>query len=517
MELYAGSLRIAEKLLHMSSNKIDIHMDSEYPFRFACYNGHIDVAKWLINIGKQTNEIINIHAKEEYAFIKSCSKGHLELAKWLYDYAISIGSPIQVDISNSMAFRYCCQNGHKDVAEWLLQIIPNIDVSCDDNYAFKWSSTNGHLEMAQWLLGLIKLKSISSIPMEVDVGDVVMHDLTMSNPAGPTVAKDVTMHNPTVSTVMLPMSMQKNELKNYMYETAFISSCSKGQYHVVDWLYTLYRQDPINYPINIHADNDMAFRYACENGHLGMAQWLYSLDGYIDIHAVNEYAFRMSCQNKHCDIMLWLLELGEINIHVNDEFVFRCLCGMGQIKLAKLLIQISQESNSPINIRACDDYAFRWACWKNNLEVATWLSTFYDMYKIKKTTGRQIEFDILKTNSRNRTSRISSISSTNNISTIQNSKQIQPRMQTDDTMMVNIRERKFDIIPSIRIDEVQDMPIRSHTEHTTLGDMAELRRSPAIKMLLKSISRMSFNFHSEKFLECYMKCSILLRRKDITI
>ena len=31
-------------------------------------NGHLHVAQWLIDLGKQSNSLINIHADDEYAF-----------------------------------------------------------------------------------------------------------------------------------------------------------------------------------------------------------------------------------------------------------------------------------------------------------------------------------------------------------------------------------------------------------------------------------------------------------------
>ena len=47
-----------------------------------------------------------------------------------------------------------------------------------------------------------------------------------------------------------------------------------GHLQVAQWLYSL---DTDN-PINIHIENEYAFRWACDNGHLQVAQWLYSLD-----------------------------------------------------------------------------------------------------------------------------------------------------------------------------------------------------------------------------------------------
>ena len=55
-----------------------------------------------------------------------------------------------------------------------------------------------------------------------------------------------------------------------------------------------------NQPINIHVNDEDAFRCSCANGHINIAQWLYELglenNQPINIHANNEDAFRCSCK-----------------------------------------------------------------------------------------------------------------------------------------------------------------------------------------------------------------------------
>jgi hypothetical protein len=62
---------------------------------------------------------------------------------------------------------------------------------------------------------------------------------------------------------------------------------------------------------------------ACIDGHLRIAKWLYSLGGAdgvgkVDIHAENDYAFRYSCVDGHLKVAKWLYSLGGVNMHVNN-------------------------------------------------------------------------------------------------------------------------------------------------------------------------------------------------------
>ena len=84
--------------------------------------------------------------------------------------------------------------------------------------------------------------------------------------------------------------------------------------------------------IDIHADNELAFRWSCQNGHKEMAQWLIQLgesNGYskIDIHADNELAFKLSCESGHKEMAQWLIQLGGSNGNskINKLMIKQCL------------------------------------------------------------------------------------------------------------------------------------------------------------------------------------------------
>ena len=65
-------------------------------------------------------------------------------------------------------------------------------------------------------------------------------------------------------------------------------------------------------------DNDFTFRLRCQNGHIEVAKWLYSLDK-IDIHAFEDDVFRYSCQNGHIEVGKWLCTLTDKYIITNEK------------------------------------------------------------------------------------------------------------------------------------------------------------------------------------------------------
>jgi ankyrin repeat protein len=127
---------------------INISYSNEDAFRNACYYGHLEVAKWLLQVKPDINNSFN----NEMAFRCACVKGHLEVAKWLLQ--------VKLDINNSYqsAFHLACEYGHLEVAQWLLSMKPDINMSVYNHYAFRTACVHGslvrELEVAEWLQSL---------------------------------------------------------------------------------------------------------------------------------------------------------------------------------------------------------------------------------------------------------------------------------------------------------------------------------------------------------------------------
>ena len=109
-----------------------------------------------------------------------------------------------------------------------------------------------------------------------------------------------------------------------------------------------------NYTFNQHD-----FELACANNHLELAKYIYSsnTDSNIGTSTSND---------SHS-------ESGMIDIHVNDEVIFRTSCRYGKLAIAKMLWQLGKMKNvGMINIHANNDEAFRYAC-VNDRDTARWI------------------------------------------------------------------------------------------------------------------------------------------------
>jgi hypothetical protein len=93
-------------------------------------------------------------------------------------------------------------------------------------------------------------------------------------------------------------------------------ACQNGHIQVAQWLFS------IKPTLDISAENNYAFRMACQNGHIQVAQWLFSIKPTLDISAKHEYAFRLACQNGHLEVAQWIQSLNPnkyVILHVENK------------------------------------------------------------------------------------------------------------------------------------------------------------------------------------------------------
>ena len=140
-----GDLIEAKKYWNRYKKNIDIHHQDEKIFRLSCDNGHLNIAKWLLEICP------DIHTDFGSAFFGACENGHLDVVKLLY----AIGKEsIYNGSGNAWTFCCSCRNEHLDVVKWLLENNTKIDIHTRDELAFRWVCEYRRIDIVEWLMTL---------------------------------------------------------------------------------------------------------------------------------------------------------------------------------------------------------------------------------------------------------------------------------------------------------------------------------------------------------------------------
>jgi hypothetical protein len=115
----------------------DVHSCNEGSLRWACRNGHLEVAKYLISVGA------DIHCNNNIALIETSSHGNLEVVKFL----VSQGADIHT--LNEWPLKIASIWGHLEVVKYLVSV--GADVHANEDIALREASHYGHLEVVKFL------------------------------------------------------------------------------------------------------------------------------------------------------------------------------------------------------------------------------------------------------------------------------------------------------------------------------------------------------------------------------
>lgn len=126
--------------------------------------------------------------------------------------------------------------------------------------------------------------------------------------------------------------------------------------------------------VNVHVDNDFVFRFLCTYGILSLAKW-FEKHFDIDIHAEEEEAFREACTGGHFETAKWLVSLGEIDIHAVEDEAFVMSCVYGYLEIAQWLFFLGGiDMNAQCGIVFEKETEYDTVCrQKERQEVLKWL------------------------------------------------------------------------------------------------------------------------------------------------
>ena len=253
---------------------------------------------------------------------------------------------------------------------WRFILLPDlIETTCE----------NGHLKILKWLSKFTTLKS--RINKESEPIENMSHII-------------IKMYNGDDCKVYYEKKLSILVNTNY-----FELACKNGHLNVVKWLHRncIFSDMNIEDIFKLVCNNNhietakwlleqynclsthyvSIFFYSCYHGHTEISQWIFDLVQQknltpINIHYDDEFLFRNCCRHARYEIIAWLLNFS-INIHAHNDEAFRLCCEHGHLDMALLLFNRGLDTLSPINVNACHNYAFRKSCENGHLQIMNWL------------------------------------------------------------------------------------------------------------------------------------------------
>jgi hypothetical protein len=124
----------------------------------------------------------------------------------------------------------------------------------------------------------------------------------------------------------------------------------------------------------------------------------YNIGLLINIHYNDEYIFRSCCKKGNYFLLTWFWNFSKqikspINIHVNDEEPFKSACINGFKLIAEWLWDLSVKNNSPIDIHVNNNNIFKDVCYYGFGCMVEWLYHF--SHEIKSPIKIDDSFDEL--------------------------------------------------------------------------------------------------------------------------
>lgn len=122
-------------------NGADLHMDNDWPLRYAAKSGDETLVRLLVKRGA------NIHAQDDYAVRWAAAYGRDSVVKYLTKKGANIRA------MDDFALRMAAHNGHESVVRFLVE---NGASPYSTNYSsIRWARFNHHTSIVEFLRGLI--------------------------------------------------------------------------------------------------------------------------------------------------------------------------------------------------------------------------------------------------------------------------------------------------------------------------------------------------------------------------
>ena len=254
----------------------------------------------------------DINVKTEYgntALIYASRFGYLDIVKYLVENGANINAKNRWD---STALMRASNNVHIEIVKVLLDA--GADVTLTD---YDWKIVNKHTELIELLKKYMKT-------------------------------------NESVRSFMRPKSDKEliDAIEHLTPVAKFYAGIEYGLVSVV--------KDGIKNGMDIHFNNDMPLRIACQNNQVNIVQIL--LDAGADVHAEEDRSFRVASLRGHTETVKVLLD-ASADVHALNDCALRYASDNGHIEVVKLLL------NAGADVHAEEDRALKNAIEKGHIEI----------------------------------------------------------------------------------------------------------------------------------------------------
>jgi len=148
-----GQLETAQCILQNNPTN-DFYYKFQLAFNNSCINGHLNVAQWLLTL---ENNMIDVSFGQNYNFKWACGYGHLVVSQWLYDIVSQTLSDSEKHDLCKQAFEYSCGNGHLDVSQWLFTMFDSPVCWISDDI-FRSNCIQCNVKVVEWLCSCMPFK-----------------------------------------------------------------------------------------------------------------------------------------------------------------------------------------------------------------------------------------------------------------------------------------------------------------------------------------------------------------------
>lgn len=322
----------------------DIILNVDCIFIECCETGKLILVKWFWKIYEKE---IKEYDKSFYeAFEQTCKKGHVDIAKWLMDI-----SKIDISYKNYYIYKYCYKNGNFEIIKWMYDIIKNNILEINHNILFQIVCCKNNKDIAEWMINTI---NNNLEPEEKTIIEIC--------------------RNENFEMLKWLLEIKKTKFPDdFINNVLFNQVCIYGKIDIVEYIWNLSNKNiQINNCILEWTTNDILYWLLNNDQIIKNVSFIDMLYKYCESNDIEKVKIYWNFVNKDCitsflysfvhyysktkdfyQIIKWLIDNTNLVFKVNDIFVKELFnddldfCIRNKDKLDNELIKINKYVNNP--------------------------------------------------------------------------------------------------------------------------------------------------------------------------